>query len=266
MFYKRIDLVKLYEAYENEGSVNQAAVDTGNMVEANPTASPTADVQSDDTPSEKVTISKGNTYAFPINNEIEEQLSKLVEQGSGEFRTSTPIKPLLAGPDGENASMKVGGKDLPVYLIVKLVKDKDEKKALSLQLIEDDRVYVALIITPAGLDDILATMGAPTESIKVGVVTPIIQKGGSSIEHSLQIWDPDRDDEQVESDQVTDYDDDDVADGYYDADEEDEVNDEPTEEITVDKEEVMSAPGTAAGFSNESKAPSFSEYLKRQSK
>lgn len=264
MFYKKLDLDKMYEAY-NQTAINEQAEASNNMT---PKAAEDSEATTNQ-PNEKVTIAKGNTYALPIDEELERNLHALADQGSGEWRSSEPLQPLLYNKGQEAAMMKVGGKDLPVYLLIRLVKDKDDQRSTPLNLIEADRCYVALMITPEGLSETLDNLGDISSPTKLFVDTPVIQKGGNVVEHSIQLWEknPTVDDEEYE-DQVEEPTIEDIPDTVA----EDPAMDDATNvemegsNIKVNMEDAMSAPGTAAGFeSNESKAPTFAEYLKRNS-
>lgn len=277
MFYKRIDLVKLYEAYENVGLNEQETV-TSNPPQVNVEGAENT-VDSNISPDggdavggkgEKVKIAQGNTYAFPMNRDTENKLHALADQGTGEFRTSEPLKSLLGGRNSGAAEMMIGGNTLPVYLIIKIVANKEEQKSISVNLVEKDRCYVLLLITPDGLTDILDNLGGITNSIKLGVKTPMIGKSGNLVEHTLQVWDdevvgeeePDEEPDQMYNEEPEDAADEDIMDA--EPSQPSQVSNTGTNQVSVDMDAAMEAPGTAAGFeSNESKVPSFSEYLKR---
>ncbi len=274
MFYQRINLRKLYENLEDDmpTGFNMQAGSEADMNDEEAISSsigaPSASIEAQPSvplmmPKEQTVVAKGNTYAFPITKLEYDELSALATQGAGvDWKGKQPLKMLTAGKDGGAATLTLGQSQKPVYLNIYLVNNKDEQKGIALDLEEDDRYYVAWITTPAAMLSGLAVANNVGNSIKVAVKTPLIDRGGQNVEHSLQVWK----DFQSESTEIVD------LPGENDTSDwsQGELDDYsmPTipsaENVTVNTEDAMNAPGTAAGFEAavESKAMSFSNYLK----
>jgi hypothetical protein len=291
MFYKRIDLRKLYEAADDlllDGMpIDPTAapkmsepIDT--MTQATPVAS-TDQVQSststEEGPSvsditntksgdERVNIAKGNTYALPLTQSEADELVKLANQGAGtEWKSSTPLKPLAGGRDGGPASMTLGQSEKPVYLSVKLVNNKSEQKALPLTLEGDDRYYVAWITTPDALLDNLDAATDITNSVKVAVKTPVVDKGGKNVEHSLQVWKDYEGGTSQMTSTDTSSDSSSTPQTMMDITGEEDTYTPQITDVEVDTDLAMQAPGTSAGFDatveSARAVSSFDEYLRR---
>jgi hypothetical protein len=288
MFYKRIDLRKLYEAMDSVSMEDSMPVDftssrssepAANSVESAPVSQSTeAEASTEGTVAapkkEKVEIAKGNTYALPLGKTEIDELTKLASQGPGvEWKGTTPLKTVASGKEGEPATLTLGESQKPIYLTVKLVANKGEQKGLSLNLEADDRYYVAWITTPAALLDNLDTATDLSNSVKVSVKTPVIDKTGKNIEHSLEVWkDTDAIASATEapapSDDSSDYEEskEDLTSTNYGMPVDREFNTPTISDVTVDSNLAMEAPGTAAGFDAavESKAiSSFDDYLRK---
>ena len=82
--------------------------------------------------SERTTIEKGNTYAFPVSKEDHDALVELAKQGQGsgvEWSGKEPLKMITAGMEGPSATLTLGESQKPIYLKVYLVNNKDEQKS-----------------------------------------------------------------------------------------------------------------------------------------
>lgn len=275
MFYKRIDLKKLYEAYDSSTMEDNMPVDftsQQNQAASDEASMPTEDAaQAEPAKSERVEVSKGNTYALPLGKAEVDELTNLASQGAGvEWKGTSPLKTVAGGREGEAATLTLGQSQKPVYLTVKLVANKDEQKGLSLNLEADDRYYVAWITTPAALLDNLDTATDLSNSVKVSVKTPVIDKGGKNVEHSLEVW---KDEDAVSSEPTTDSNTESSEEGEemiqtdYNMPADELAMSSPTiSDVNVDPNLAMEAPGTAAGFDAavESKAvQSFEDYLRK---
>lgn len=274
MFYQRINLRKLYENLEEEtpfgfdaGLGAQADMNDEDAISSS-AMTPSASIEAETSapvmmPKEQTVVSKGNTYAFPITKLEYDELTALATQGAGvDWKGKQPLKMLTAGREGGAATLTLGQSQKPVYLNIYLVNNKDEQKGLALDLEEDDRYYVAWITTPESMLSGLAVAENVGNSIKVAVKTPLIDKGGQNVEHSLQVWK----DFQSDSEEIVDLPGENETSDWSQG----ELDDysmptiPSTGNVTVNTEDAMSAPGTAAGFEAavESRAMSFSNYLK----
>ena len=177
MFYKKIDLRKLYEQADlNTEAGEEVASEAPQAAESFPKSDPEQ---------EAINVMKGNTYAFPIGEEDYNQLTELIKSGSGEWNSSAPLK-TINNPNSD-AMLKIGGQEKPVYLKIILVKTKGERLSAPLNLEEDDRFYVALMASPEGLKSNIDTAADISNYVKVSVKTPLM-KGGKNVEHSLNMW------------------------------------------------------------------------------
>jgi hypothetical protein len=278
MFYKRINLRKLYEAADDLLSDGMPIDPTAapkepgtDSIEASATEETSNNVDSsasnvtNKSSNEIVNISKGNTYALPLSKSDADELTKLAEQGSGtEWKSSSPLKSLMSGRDGNPATLMLGQSEKPVYLIVKLVNNKADQKAMSLSLDEEDRYYVAWITSPPALLDNLEAATDITNSIKVAVKTPAIDKNGNNVEHSLQVW---KDYEDGSTDSNSTNQSTDEPQTMIDITGEEDAAKPEITDVEVDTDLAMQAPGTSAGFDatvESAKAvSSFDEYLKK---
>jgi hypothetical protein len=278
MFYKRINLRKLYEAADDLLSDGMPIDPTAapkepgtDNIEASATEETSNNVDSsvsnvtNKSSNEIVNISKGNTYALPLSKSDADELTKLAEQGSGtEWKSSSPLKSLMSGRDGNPATLMLGQSEKPVYLIVKLVNNKADQKAMSLSLDEEDRYYVAWITSPPALLDNLEAATDITNSIKVAVKTPAIDKNGNNVEHSLQVW---KDYEDGSTDSNSTNQSTDEPQTMIDITGEEDAAKPEITDVEVDTDLAMQAPGTSAGFDatvESAKAvSSFDEYLKK---
>lgn len=282
MFYRRIDLRKLYEAADDlvlsdgmpidptaapkvsepmAASAEPASSSILAPIEGDPSVS---DVTNNNKSSnERVNVGKGNTYALPLTQSEVDELTKLAEQGAGtEWKSSTPLKPLAGGRESDPATMTLGQSEKPIYLTVKLVNNKDEQKSLPLSLEGDDRYYVAWITTPAALLDNLDAAIDITNSVKVAVKTPVLDKSGKNVEHSLQVWkDTDSMSANTSIEAAT------SPQTMMDMTGDEEAYTPEITDVEVDADLAMQAPGTSAGFDatvESAKAvSSFDEYLRR---
>ena len=177
MFYRKIDLNKLYEqANPNTEMSGELASEAPQAAESFPESDPKQ---------EEINIMKGTTYAFPIGEEDYNQLTELIQSGSGEWNSSAPLKRI--NDPNSDAMMKIGGQEKPVYLKIILTRTKGERLSAPLNLEGDDRFYVALMASPEGLKSNIDTAADISNYVKLSVKTPLM-KGGSNVEHSLNMW------------------------------------------------------------------------------
>ncbi len=192
MLYRKIDFRKLYEAMDDQADLeNNPGVVMGDKnapVETAPQAAESFPTPPESNPGENkeaVKVMKGMTYAYPVNQEDYNQLNQLIEAGSGEWNSSTPLKK-VSDPNS-TATMEIGGQSKPVYLKVILIQTKGERLSTPLNLEDEDRVYVALVTSPSDLKSNLDTAVDITNYVKLTVKTPIM-KSGNNIEYSLNMW------------------------------------------------------------------------------
>lgn len=201
MLYRKIDLRTLYEAMDEQAELeNNPGVVMGDKnapVETAPQAAESftkAPESNSGENKEDIKIMKGMTYAYPVNQEDYNQLNQLIEAGSGEWNSPTPLKK-ISDPNS-TATMKIGGQSKPVYLKVILIQTKGERLSTPLNLEDEDRVYVALVTSPSDLKSNLDTAVDITNYVKLTVKTPIM-KSGNNIEHSLNMWKNFKSDEET---------------------------------------------------------------------
>ena len=191
MFYRKIDVRKLYEAMDEpvqmEGDPGVVMGDemVGSTAE-DPQAAESfekAEEPKSDPNKEAVNAMKGQTYAYPVSKEDHDQLMQLIGEGSGEWVSKQPLKTI----NNEDAMMQVGGENKPVYLKIVLTQTKGERLAAPTKLEDPDRVYVALNTSANDLRSNLETAVNITNYVKLTVKTPLL-KSGTNIEHSLNMW------------------------------------------------------------------------------
>jgi len=255
MFYKKIDLRKLYENTEAESLLNDDMPAGADKAEV--TAGAEMPEGSVDVSQEEETMAKeeakelkkqknaGRMYAWPISQEVEDELRSLAAGGSGVWSSSEPLKLWVNGKDGEPAM--IGEK--PVYLRIKVLANKADRHNPVQS--EADREYVEYTTSAEELVAALDTAVNVTNSVRVSVTTPFL-KSGKSTEHSLEMWldhesqsQPATDSvskEQVE-DETESMDSTDIGDG----------------KVNVDMELQMENPGTAAGI-GEANAYFYDEF------
>lgn len=193
MFYRKIDVRKLYEATDEPVQMEgDPGVVMGDEMVGSTTADPQAaesfekaEEPKSDPNKEAVNVMKGRTYAFPVSKEDHDQLTQLIGEGSGEWVSKQPLK-TIDNPNAD-AMMQVGGENKPVYLKIVLTKTKGERLAAPTELEDPDRVYVALNTSVNDLKSNLETATNITNYVKLTVKTPLLKRG-SNIEHSLNMW------------------------------------------------------------------------------
>jgi hypothetical protein len=192
MFYRKVDLRKLYEAMDEPvGMENNPGVVMGDdnaPVETAPQAAESFPTPPESNPGENkeaVKVMKGMTYAFPVTQEDYNQLTQLINAGIGDWTSSTPLK-TVSDPNS-NAMMEIGGQSKPVYLKIVLAQTKGERLSAPLNLEDEDRVYVALMTSPNDLKSNLDAAVDITNYVKLTVKTPLM-KSGTNVEHSLNMW------------------------------------------------------------------------------
>lgn len=196
MFYQRIDLRKLYEQAEEPVSMDASTEDPGIVAGDISQAAEDFPTDEESASKEKVNIMKGNAYAFPVTQEYYNQLIELINAGSGEWMSPEPLKLLQSGRSGEAATMTVGGMDKPIYLMISLSQTKGDRKAKSLDLEKEDRIYVALQTSANELRNNLETASSIDNHTRLSVLTPIM-KAGKNVEHTLEMWKDFKSDEDV---------------------------------------------------------------------
>ena len=176
MFYKKIDLRKLYENIDSEvtagAEMPEDAVDVSQEEEA---------AQAGEAEDLKKQRNAGRMYAWPISQEDEDELRSLTSAGTGVWTSKEPLKLWVNGKDGEPAM--IGEK--PVYLRIKIVANKADRH----NPVESaaDREYVEYVTSAEELVNVLDTAVNVTNSVRVSVTTPFL-KSGKSTEHSLEMW------------------------------------------------------------------------------
>lgn len=216
MLYQRINLAKLYEQVTL--SDNQPAeVETPNNSQR----------------AEK--LKKNALYAFPITNDLLPKLKEFAKNGQGEWKSETPLKTIQAGADSQAAMLN--GK--PVYLMIKLAQSKEDKNTLPSNIDLQDRVYVVYTTTKEELDKQLDSAKSFMKRVRVSVKTP------DSKEQSLELWVEDKNDQNFISKQQN-------ADTAGKTSEqikaESGQQSQPQEQVKINIEQQMEAPGTPAGI------------------
>jgi hypothetical protein len=169
----------------------------------------------------------GTTYGFPMNINSLKDINTLIERGEGEWNSDAPLKLMKDGKSGEPAMIA----NKPVYLKIRLTRSKEDRKSQPVELEMADRIYVLMDTNSQSLKSMLDRATDITNSIRVGVQTPLLSKG-SKIEHSLEFWkDPNR-----KSDPTA------ASVGTGDA----------TKEVKIDWSQQLAAPGTSAGIGKSS--------------
>lgn len=176
MFYKKIDLRKLYENIDTEATAGdempEGAVDVSQEEEA---------AQSGEAEDLKKQKNAGRMYAWPITQEAEDELRSLAAGGTGVWSSSEPLKLWVNGRDGDAAMIG----DKPVYLRIKVVANRADRHNPVQS--EADREYVEYVTSSDELTKALDTAVNITNSVRVAVTTPFL-KSGKSTEHSLEMW------------------------------------------------------------------------------
>tara|TARA_B100001094_G_C18152607_1_gene784529 strand:+ start:105 stop:1943 length:1839 start_codon:yes stop_codon:yes gene_type:complete len=262
MFYKKIDLRKLYENTEAESLLNDdmpAAAEEPMLPGDDKMPAGADDVsqeEEDMARKEAIDLKKqknaGRMYAWPISQEIEDELRSLAASGSGVWTASEPLKLWVNGKDGEPAM--IGEK--PVYLRIKVVANRSDRHNPVQS--EADREYVEYVTSSNELVNALDTAVNITNSVRVSVNTPFL-KSGKNTEHSLEMWldHESRSGEEVMKDTIDQNAEDmdlppvgDIIDPTGDG------------KVNVDMELQMENPGTAAGIGEigESNAYFYNEF------
>lgn len=255
MFYKKIDLKKLYENTEAESLLNDdmpVGADEPMLPGGDKMPEGADDVSQEEEDMAKKEASElkkqknsGRMYAWPISQEVEDELRSLAASGSGVWSSSEPLKLWVNGKDGEPAM--IGEK--PVYLRIKVLANKADRHNPVQS--EADREYVEYVTSAEELVTALDTAVNITNSVRVSVNTPFL-KSGKSTEHSLEMWLDHESQSQSAIDSVSK---EQVEDGEESMDNTD-IGDG---KVNVDMELQMENPGTAAGI-GESNAYFYDEF------
>jgi len=234
MFYRKIDLKKLYE---NTGI--SPDLDGDDMpVGADDVSSEEAVQHEGDLETLKKQKMSGRMYAWPIGSDVEQELRSIAASGAGVWSSPEPLKLWADGKDGEAAMIG----DKPVYLRVKVTANKSDKHNPVES--EPDREYVVYTTSSDELTNALDTAVNITNSVRVAVTTPFL-KSGVSTEHSLEMW---------RSEEVIYHGGDNLKDAAEKLDLPDPAVDSETPiDISVDVDAHMEHPGTPAGISESNK-------------
>ena len=233
MFYKKIDLRKLYENTEAEvtagAEMPEGAVDVSQEEET---------MAKEEAKELKKQKNSGRMYAWPISQEVEDELRSLAASGSGVWSSSEPLKLWVNGKDGEPAM--IGEK--PVYLRIKVLANKADRHNPVQS--EADREYVEYVTSAEELVTALDTAVNITNSVRVSVTTPFL-KSGKSTEHSLEMWldHESKSGEEVMKDTI-----DQNAEDMGLPPVGDTIDPTGDDKVSVDMELQMENPGTAAGI------------------